>query len=66
MVKILKKIVFYLVPVLAIVYGYQFITGRSIATLPTDVVDILYNPEVKAKSTNPRYYRDPAEKVPQE
>ncbi len=45
---ILKKIALYLIPILGIIYGYQFMTGKSIDTLPGEIVG-----KIQQKTTAP-------------
>lgn len=66
MVGMLKKIALYLVVILGIMYGYQLLTGKSIATLPREIVDKLQQKDAKDESTNPRYYSDPAKRIPKD
>jgi len=64
MVKLIKKTAIYLIPILVIIYGYQFFTGKSIATLPGDIHDKLYQKTTITESTNLHYYRDPEKNMP--
>lgn len=66
MTKLLKKITIYLVIILGIFYGYQFMTGKSITTLPRDIVDLFVHEEPRTQSTNVHYYTDPAKRVPKD
>lgn len=66
MSKRLKKITFYLVIFLGIFYGYQFLTGKSITTLPGEIVDLLMQQEPRTKSTNVNYYNHPEKRVPKD
>ena len=66
MFNLLKKIALYLLPILGIIYGYQFMTGKSIATLPGEIVDKFQQKNVQTQSTNPHYYRDPAKNMPKD
>lgn len=59
MSKLVKKIVLYGALLMAIFYGYRYITGKSITTLPGDLAGKL-NQKGPAESTNPRYHQDPA------
>lgn len=61
MIELLKKIALYLIVILGIIYGYQFVTGESITTLPREIDDKLHQKKTETESTNPRYYIDPAE-----
>lgn len=45
---LLKKIALYLIPILGIIYGYQFMTGKSIDTLPGEIVG-----KIQQKNTAP-------------
>lgn len=62
MPKLIKKILVYLLVFIGISYGYQFITGKSIATLPGELVKQIQNigSTSQTESTNPRYHKDPA------
>lgn len=64
MINLVKKIALYLLILLGIIYGYRYMTGRSIATLPSEIVDKLQQ-KGPAESTNPKYYSDPARKMPE-
>lgn len=66
MLKLLKKITFYLIIILVIMYGYHFMTGKSITTLPREIVDKLQQKDTRTESTNPRYYTDPAKDIPKD
>ena len=66
MFKLLKKIAIYILIILGIIYGYQFLTGKSIATLPREINDKLQQKETQTESTNPHYYRDPAKNMPKD
>lgn len=66
MTKLLKKISFYLVIFLGIFFGYQFLTGKSLTTLPGEIVDLLMHEEARTKSTNVHYYNDPSKRVPKD
>lgn len=63
MFNLLKKLALYVLIVLGIMYGYQYMTGKSIATLPREIVNKLQQ-KGPAESTNPKYYKDPAEQLP--
>lgn len=63
MIDLIKKSALYVLIILGIIYGYQYVTGKSIATLPREIVNKLQQ-KGPAESTNPKYYKDPAEKVP--
>jgi hypothetical protein len=46
-------------------YAYHYMTGKSITTLPRELVNKLQEKGPAAtKSTNPRYYTDPAKDMP--
>jgi len=60
----LKKIALYVLAIVGVMYGYQFITGKSIATLPREIVDKLQQKDTAKESSNPRYYRDPGRNLP--
>lgn len=62
MIRLIQKIALYLLILLGIVYGYRYVTGRSIATLPGEIVGKLQQ-KGPAESTNPKYYSDPARKM---
>ena len=66
MIELLKKIAIYLILILGIIYGYQYITGKSITTVPREIVDKLQQKDTRTESTNPQYYIDPAKKIPKE
>lgn len=66
MFNLLKKMAIYLVPVLGIIFGYQVITGKSISTLPKELVNKLQQKDTNTESANPEYYRDPAKYMPKE
>ena len=63
MSNLIKKIALYVLIILGVIYGYRYITGKSIATLPREIVDKLQQ-KGPAESTNPKYYRDPAGNIP--
>lgn len=58
---LIKKIALYAILLLAIIYGYQMMTGKSITTLPREIVDKLQD-KGPAESTNPRYMQDPGKR----
>ncbi len=66
MIRLLKKCALYLLAILGVIYGYQFLTGKSIATLPRELVDKLQQKDTAAESSNPRYYRDPGKDLPKD
>ena len=61
MARLLKKVALYALVLLGVVFGYQYLTGKSIATLPGDIVAKL-NQKGPTESTNPKYYQDPAKR----
>lgn len=63
MINLIKKIALYLLILLGVMYGYRYVTGKSITTLPGEIVNKLQQ-KGPAESTNPKYYSDPAEKMP--
>lgn len=60
----LKKMALYILLILGVIYGYQFLTGKSIATLPREIVDKLQQKDTATESSNPHYYRDPGRNLP--
>ncbi len=66
MFELLKKTALYIIIILVIIYGYQYMTGKSIATLPKEIVDKLQQKDTTTESTNPQYYSDPAKKMPKD
>lgn len=60
----LKKMALYVLLILGVIYGYQFLTGKSIATLPREIVDKLQQKDTTTESSNPHYYRDPGRNLP--
>ena len=62
----LKKIAIYTIIILGIMYGYQYMTGKSIATLPREIVNKLQQNDPAAKSANPKYYSDPEKNMPKD
>ncbi len=61
MARLLRKCALSVFVLLGVVYGYQDLTDKSIATLPGDLVSKL-NQKGPAVSTNPTYYQDPAKR----
>jgi hypothetical protein len=61
MINLIKKIAIYLLILFGIAYGYHYLTGRSIVTLPREIVDKLQDKSPSTESTNPKYYRKPNE-----
>lgn len=66
MIGLLKKCALYLLAILGVIYGYQVMTGKSIATLPREMVDKLQQKDNATESSNPRYYRDPGKDLPKD
>lgn len=58
---LIKKIALYAIILLAIMYGYQKMTGKSITTLPGEIVDKLQD-KGPAESANPKYMQDPGKR----
>jgi hypothetical protein len=65
MVKLIKRIAFYLIGFLAAAYAYQYLTGRSIINLPRDISDKL-NEAPPDHSRNVDYYNNPTKRIPKE
>jgi hypothetical protein len=63
MFNLLKKVGLYLILLLGVIFGYQYLTGRSIADLPQEIVNKLQEKSPPG-STNPKYYKDPADNIP--
>ncbi|MBB5346711.1 hypothetical protein JWG42_02615 [Desulfoprunum benzoelyticum] len=63
MVNLFTKTAIYLLILLGIAYGYHYLTGRSIVTLPRDIVARLQEKSAPSESTNPRYYKTPDENL---
>ena len=63
MLNLLKKFSLYLIILLGVLYGYKYLTGKSIATLPQEIVNKLHE-KSPTDSTNPKYYNNPAEQMP--
>jgi len=63
MSNLLKKITIYLIVILGIMYGYQYMTGKSITTLPREIADKLQQKVTRVESINPQYYRDPEKNI---
>ena len=66
MVDLIKKIALFAVALFGVVYGYQYMTGKSITELPGEIVARIQNgPKSEqatpgsGQSTNPRYLQDP-------
>jgi hypothetical protein len=47
---------------LGIFYGYRYMTGKSITTLPGEIVSKLHE-KGPAESTNPKYHKNPDERL---
>jgi hypothetical protein len=62
--RLLKKFALYLLVILGVIYGYQFMTGKSIATLPREIYDKLQQKNTATESSNLHYYRDPGRNLP--
>jgi len=64
MFALLKKIVLYSLIALGVMYGYRYMTGKSITTLPREIVNTLQQ-KGSTESTNPQYYKkNPADQMP--
>ena len=63
MSNLLKKYAIYLIVILGIIYGYQYMTGKSIATLPGKIADKLKQKVTGVESINPQSYRDPEKNI---
>jgi hypothetical protein len=57
MFKLLKQIALYLLVLLGIIYGYQYMTGKSIATLPQEISK-KFQGKGPDESTNPKYHKN--------
>lgn len=66
MLKLIKKIALYIAVIIGIIYGYQFLTGKSITSLPKEIGDKLGRGETRTESANPHYYKDPAKYIPKD
>lgn len=64
MINLIKKLAIYLVILIGIAYGYHSLTGRSIINLPGDIVARLQKKGPATESQNPKYYTDPAKRMP--
>lgn len=62
MYNLIKKIAVYGIVLLGIVYGYQLLTGKSIATLPQEIFS-KFQEKGSSESTNPQYYK-PLQEMP--
>lgn len=62
MTNLLKKIALFLLVILGVIYGYQYMTGKSITTLPREIVNKLQD-KGSGESTNPKYYKNPANQM---
>lgn len=72
MVDLVKKLAVFAVALFGVVYGYQYMTGRSITALPGEIVARIQNGPSSEQaapgseqSTNPRYMQDPAKRSPE-
>lgn len=72
MVDLVKKIALFAVALFGLVYGYHFMTGRSITALPGEIVARIQNRPLSeqatpgaGQSTNLRYMQDPAKRSPE-
>ncbi len=65
MISLVKKGILYLVIILGIIFGYFYLTGKSLSSLPSEVSGF-FNQEGSSKNTNPVYYKDPSEKMPKD
>jgi len=68
MPKSLKKLIVYCLVIVGVIYGYQLVTGKSIATLPGELVDKIQSigSTPQTESTNPHYYTDPEKSMPKD
>lgn len=64
MIGSLMKLALLVLIVLGIIYGYQFMTGKSIATLPQEIVDKIQHKDPATNTTKSRYYTDPEKSMP--
>lgn len=62
MFNLIRKIVIYSIVLLGIIYGYRYLTGKSIATLPQEIVS-KFQEKGSTESTNPQYYK-PLPEIP--
>jgi hypothetical protein len=62
---LLKKIALYVIVILGILYGYKYFTGKSLGTLPAEIVNFFHQ-QGPAKNANPVYYKNPAEEMPKD
>lgn len=65
MLSLLKKIAFYVLIILGILYGYTYFTGKSLLDLPAEIVSALQQ-KAATKNTNPVYAEDPAKEMHQD
>jgi hypothetical protein len=68
MPKSLKKLILYFLVTVGIIYGYQLVAGKGIATLPGELVDKIQSigSTPQTESTNPHYYTDPEKSMPKD
>ncbi len=62
MSKLLKKIALYVLVILAVLYGYRYFTGKSLASLPSEIANY-FQRSGPTKNTNPVYYKNPADEM---
>ena len=72
MVDLVKKLALFAVALYGVVYGYHYMTGRSITALPGEIVARIQNSSSSEQatqnsghSTNPRYLQDPVKRSPE-
>jgi hypothetical protein len=63
MLNLIKKICLYLILLLGVIYGYQYLTGKNITDLPQEIVNKLQE-KSPPDSTNPKYYKDRSDQIP--
>jgi hypothetical protein len=63
---LLKRFALYLFIILGLIYGYQYITGKSLTTLPRELYNKLQQKDTRTESANPKYYSDPSKYIPKE
>jgi len=63
MSNLLRKFATYLIVILGIMCGYQYMTGKSLATLPREIADKLQQKATRVEYINPQDYRDPAKNM---
>jgi hypothetical protein len=62
MATLLKKITISILVVLAILFGYKYFTGKSLADLPSEIAGF-FSQQGPDKNTNPVYYKNPADEM---